>query len=200
MTLRSVRLERVSPAVAQCARPADLWRPLDEGPQAPCAMPDVPGTIALCSGAAAETGRTAAALDALEQARSELLQRIESLEAQYRKRCVAMLAQIVSAAAPAICEAAARGAIGRIFDDETGAVPLSEIEMTAAPDIFEALHEACLQRSPPLNLAADERLEPGALRMRWKDGGLDCDVGRSLFAIVDFLNAQSDPADGENRP
>jgi hypothetical protein len=49
-----------------------------------------------------------------------------------------------------------------------------------------------------MNFLSDERLAPGAMIVRWRDGGLDCDLGRSLFAIVDFLNSTLKPTNEED--
>lgn len=142
------------------------------------------------AGARAKADEVGAALAALHAARQEIDSRIATLEAQYRRQCAATLAEIISAAAPSICEAAARDAIAGIFTDAAGAPELPELTLRASPDILDAIKSG-VPHDLAATLTIDAELAPGTLTARWRDGGLDCDVGRSLFAIVEFLNAQS---------
>jgi hypothetical protein len=142
------------------------------------------------AGARAKSGEVGAALTALLAARDQIDRRTNALEAQYRQQCAATLAEIIGAAAPSICEAAARNAIASIFSDAAGAAALPDLTLRASPDVFDAIKGEV----PPVHadvFSIDPALAPGTIEARWLEGGLDCDVGRSLFAIVEFLNAQS---------
>ena len=150
------------------------------------------------AGVEAKSGEVGTALAALDAARREIESRIAILEAQYRRQCAATLAEIISAAAPAICEAAARGAIAEIFDSAPGAAAPPELTLRASPDILEAIKGEVDPAQAAL-FTIDDALAPGSLEAHWRDGGLDCDVGRSLFAIVEFLNAQSAPQAEEHQ-
>lgn len=130
-----------------------------------------------------------AALASLEAARAEIELRTHQLERHFRNESAAMLARIVNAAAPSICEAGARDAIAMIFSEERMELGEEVVSIVVSPDIFNLVQAECAQRSitPPLNV--DETLEAGAIRIRWSGGGLDCDIGHSLFAIVELLTS-----------
>lgn len=142
------------------------------------------------AGARAKSDEVGAALSALLAARAEIDRRAATLEAHYRRQCAATLAEIISAAAPSICEAAARDAIAGIFNDAAGAEVFPELTLRASPDVVEAI-KGDVRRDVSAILTIDAALQPGTIEARWREGGLDCDVGRSLFAIVEFLNAQT---------
>jgi len=195
MTLRSVKLQRDPLNSAPVVRPTDLWRPLENSTPAGNAKPEkssnpVTPLLGSLGEEAARTEKLQNALDVLTQATNEIHRQIGEMEAHYLRKCAGTVAQIISAAAPAICEAAAQAAIARVLDEAAGSSAIAEVSIKVAPDLYETLREACEQRALPMSLHSDEGLAPGALQVRWREGGLDCDLGRSLFAIVDFLNSQ----------
>ncbi|MDZ7628411.1 MAG: hypothetical protein U5J99_08425 [Parvularculaceae bacterium] len=147
------------------------------------------------AGADAKSGEVHAALAALVAAKQEIDARVATLEARYRQRCAATLAEIISAAAPAICEAAAREAIAGVFN---GAAAPPALVLRASPDVLDAIKGAVTE-TLSTSLTIDDGLAPGTVQARWGDGGLDCHVGQSLFAIVEFLNAQSSDYSEEPR-
>ncbi len=143
------------------------------------------------AGAQEREAELSAALAELRRAKVAIDSRADTLETHYRAKCSQTLAQIISAAAPAICEAAARAAITQIFDDAAGSAPPS-LSLALSPDLHAAFGD-----DAGGEFAIDQDLAPGTLVARWRDGGLDCEVGRSLFAIVDFLNSQASDANEE---
>lgn len=190
MTLRAFSMQSRPSAGARGFRHVDLRRPFERE----CAEAAAGGAVdreAEVVPAPHHSQALADAITAIEAARIELQAQTEALEAHYRRECASTLAALISAAAPAISEAAAKDAIASVFREERGDAQPADIAFVAAPDLFEIVRDECARRSPPVNVDVDERLEPGALRIRWNGGGLDCDVGRSLFAIVEFLSATS---------
>ncbi len=151
------------------------------------------------AGARAKFGEIETALAALLAARADLDRCTAALEAQFRRQCAATLAEIISAAAPSICAAAAREAIAGIFGHAAGPATFSELKLRASPDILEAIKDAVSPHQSAY-FTMDDTLAPGTLEARWSDGGLDCDVGRSLFAIVEILNAHKAPSAEEQSP
>lgn len=177
---------------ADAFRPADLWRPLaakrgDDLPEAaePARQEKKPE--------AQEAKLTSEALANLESARKDLEMQMERLESRFRRECASSLAQIVSAAAPSICEAAAKDAIAAVFTEERKDVRADVVSFLISPDIYEAVEAERNRRFVDLPVTIDESLKPGSVRIRWSGGGLDCDVGRSLFAIVEFLSSSPQP-------
>jgi hypothetical protein len=190
MTLNafSVRSDRLQNAPVAC-RQADLWRPFaaaadDETAEPSALAPEEEAT------APEATSLVSTALLGLEEMRKELEARMDRLEGRYRHECASSLAQIISAAAPSISEAAARDAIAAVFAEERKSVRAEILSFVVSPDLHDVVQSERLRRSIDLPVEVDESLEPGAMRIRWPGGGLDCDVGRSLFAIVDFLSSQ----------
>jgi len=203
MTLRSVKLQRDPLNSAPVVRPTDLWRPLENSSPAGNAKLEkssnpVTPLLGSLDEEAARAGKLQNALDALSQATNEIHRQLGEMESHYLRKCAGTVAQIISAAAPAICEAAAQAAIARVLDEAAGSSAIAEVSITVAPDLYDTLREACDRYVFPMNFLSDERLAPGAMRVRWRDGGLDCDLGRSLFAIVDFLNSTLKPTNEED--
>jgi len=178
-------------------REGGLWAPLGDNAHAAFATAAAAHEAAyeegFRAGHQAKAEELAATLDALAGAKTDLERQAGALEALYRKRCAATLAQIIAAAAPAICETAAREAISEVFSNSGGDAPRLSLSLLASSDIHAAVGPEA-----PVDLIIDDSLAPGTLMARWNDGGLDCDVGKSLFAIVAFLNAQASPETEEN--
>ena len=183
---------------------AHLWRPLTDRAQEEDGTPSDARRRAFEDGFAAgfaqRSAELARAFEAVDHARCELERRLTTLESAYRARCAGVLAEIISAAAPSIAEASARMAIAGVIEESLGDSVSAPVAVTCAPDIFETLQEACAGAASAVDLRLDPDLPPGAMKARWSGGGLDCDVGRSLFAIIEFLNAQSTVAEQEALP
>lgn len=189
MTLRAAGFRRAD-ASQEPQRPAiSLWTPFDaeeKHPAAEAASSDEPGAHLEQATLREREAELAAAIAALARAKTDIESRAAALDAHYRACCAKTLAQIIAAAAPAICETAARTAIARVFDETARTAAPPSLTLASSADIF-----AALGGDAAATLLMDDTLAPGTLVARWRDGGLDCDVGRSLFAIVDFLNAQT---------
>jgi flagellar biosynthesis/type III secretory pathway protein FliH len=190
MRLRSARLPVLGEPPA--AATFGVWSSLEEDLQAPEVGDDAGDLTAYQkgfeAGARSKAGAIDAALAALDRAHQDLKERMASLDGVYREQSASTLAQIISAAAPAISEAAAKSAIIQIFDDADDESAHPDLSIRVSPDIFDAISEA--KNGPaPYCLMRDDSLEAGTVRARWRDGSLECDVGRSLFRIVEFLNA-----------
>lgn len=202
MTQRSLTLTDADSAPGSGL--ARLWRPLTDRTK------DTDATFAearrrafddgFAAGFAQRTADLTGVFEAVETARHELEKRLSTLESAYRARCASVLAEIISAAAPAVTEASARMAVAGIIEESLGDGVSGAVTLTCASDIFELLQRACAEAATAVELSADPDLPPGALKARWSGGGMDCDVGRSLFAIVEFLNAQSTAIDQEAHP
>lgn len=179
-------------------RPGGFWSPLSEAARAPAAeaLPANPYDEGFKAGLLAKTEEVEGALIALRDARERLEARNEALDIEYRRQCATTLAQIISAAAPAICEAAAHSSIAQIFD---GAAARAELTLRASVDVADKIAEL-LPGAASYHLAPDADLAPGTIEAQWKDGGVNCDLGRSLFAIVEFLNSHSAPSLEEQTP
>lgn len=200
MTLRAFSIQSRSSAGARGFRKIDLWRPLaEESESARAAETSAAGGEVEADAAPPQSQALAEAIAAIDAARVDLQSQSAALEAHYRRECASTLAALISAAAPAISEAAAKDAIASVFREERGDMQPADLTFVAAPDLHEIVREACARRSPPVSITIDESLEPGALRIRWNGGGLDCDVGRSLFAIVEFLSALSNSSQEDAR-
>lgn len=188
MTLRAVKLPAMN---AAAARPLRLWSSFDTESEPGADAPAQPGfDDGFEAGSRAKEAELGAALDAIGRAQREIEERMNALDSSYRRQCAATLARIISAAAPAICETAAQSAIARIFNDAVGDAPRAELTLTVSQDIHDVIQGA-RGGDLPAAIAIDADLPPGSLQARWRDGGLDCDVGRSLFAIVEFLNSEA---------
>jgi hypothetical protein len=179
-------------------RQTSLWRPLamKDSPDIPEKTEPAPQEEGACS----PTNKTLTdALTSLEAARAEIELRTHQLEQHFRNESTAMLARIVSAAAPSICEAAARDAIAMIFNEARMGLGEEVVSIVVSPDLFDLVQMECAQRSvtPPVDV--DQTLEAGAMRVRCPGGGLDCDIGHSLFAIVEFLSSPTQ-TEGQSNP
>lgn len=190
MTLRAFSVCRVrARSGADSFRQVDLWRPL--AASTGDILPDKVELMSEETGAATQDSELLSeALIGLEKARNELAGRMESFEERFRQECASTLAQIISAAAPSICEAAAKDAIAAIFTDEREEMRAEVISFVASPDIYGVVQAECDRRSIETLIKIDEELEPGAIRVRWPGGGFECDVGRSLFSIVEFISSK----------
>lgn len=194
MTTHAASFPRV---INLTARESGLWAPLGVKTHTTLATAAAAQEAAykqgFQAGFQAKSEELAATLDVLAGAKTDLERQAGALEALYRKRCAATLAQIIAAAAPAICEAAAREAITEVFSHAGGDAPRLSLSLLASSDIH-----AAISLQAPVDLIIDDSLAPGTLIARWNEGGFDCDVGKSLFAIVDLLNAQASPETEEN--
>lgn len=190
MTLRAVKFPAIDEADACAASLSARRSPQSIESRATPSPPMMGFEEGFEAGARAKAQELDAALAAIERVRLEISDQMAQLEVQYRKQCAAALAEIINAAAPAISEAAANSAIASIFDDAAGAAPRVDLTLRASSDVFDAIRTA-REIEPPAGIELDPDLAPGTLHARWRGGELECDVGRSLFAIVEFLNSQS---------
>ncbi|MFN0024065.1 MAG: hypothetical protein ACKVS5_09200 [Parvularculaceae bacterium] len=195
MTLSGLRFKLISPdgetRPSLAAFAAPLSAKADSKVDTAPTLPPRDFDAGYARGAADERAAIAGALHALDACKSTLELQLAGLEETYRKRCAALLAQILKAAIPPISEAAARATIARLFEDATGKPQHANVAIVAAPDIHDALQAFCEQFDPAISMQSDLSLAPGTLQARWNSGGIDCDVGRSLFAIVELLNSGS---------
>lgn len=193
MTLRAFKIKTHAEAGQRTLSRSGVWRSL-EGPrpsetETPTAVQEAHDAFEAGALPPTPPPEWAAALDAIEGVHQDLQERMRTLEAEYRIKCASTIARIVSVAAPSICERAARDAISSIFDAECVEPGQRLLEITAAPDIMAIIRDECLRRSHAIKIEEDSALPPGSFRCHWPGGGLECDVGRSLFAIVEALSS-----------
>jgi hypothetical protein len=191
MTLRTLTIQRFDDTSAGAQRQPSLWPALSEVVTSESSLMNEQESTATAADdadrALPTSSRISEALAAIEAARVELQSRTQALEAHYRQECAATLARLINAAAPSICEAAARDAIAGVFAEERGETATELFSIVASPDVVDVIRGMCAGRSDVPDILVEETMDPGTLEIRWAGGGLDCDVGRSLFAITEFL-------------
>lgn len=191
MTLRAFTIKHDKTPERPILRKSGIWPALTgEAPSAASThidLPTAPTAVEDASPAPESTPALAAALEAIEGAHQELQERMRFLEAEYQLKCASTLARIISAAAPAICEAAARDAIAAIFDKEPTRPSQDLLTIAASADLMAVIREECRERSNAIDIQEDGSLPPGSFRCRWAGGGLESDVGTALLAIVEAL-------------
>ena len=116
------------------------------------------------------------ALDDISRMRQEVMRkaRLDSLE---------LVARIINAVSPKLSLGVLLTEIGAAVQSAHPDEKRDRLEISACLSTLTRI-EPAISVNPALAFAADDALSPGAMRIRWIDGGLDIDADAAIAAIL----------------